>query len=111
MFVRFVLALTFLIALSNGSLVRRPARHTGAAISPEEIAAARQSCTHQCQNPDRAAMARCMRECWKAFFDAHHSTTTTTTHSKKTLAPAKVAAKQHRNPIKGKAVFGRNLPF
>ena len=106
MFVRLVLAITVLVALSNGSLVRRPARHSGAAISPEEIAAARQSCTQQCQNPDRPAMARCMRECWKAFFDAHHSTTTTPTHAKKTVAHAKVV-KQHRNAIKAKTVFGK----
>lgn len=97
MFVRIVLAITFLVALSNGSLIRRPARHHGAAISPEEIAAARQSCTQQCQNPDRAAMARCMRECWKAFFDAHH---TTSAAAKKTLAPAKIARGR-------KTVFGK----
>ena len=64
-----------------------------AAISPEEIAAARQACTQQCQDNDKVVMAKCMRACWKNFFDGHH-TTTTTTHQKKhvveTHAPKKL---------------------
>lgn len=63
-----------------------------AAISPEEIAAARQACTHQCQDNDKVVMAKCMRACWKNFFDGHQSTTTT--HGKKHVAAATHAPKK-----------------
>lgn len=41
------------------------------AISPQEIAVARQHCTAQCNGPDKMAVAKCMRACWKKFFDGH----------------------------------------
>lgn len=44
----------------------------GAAISPEEIAAARQTCLRSCNGGDKVAVAKCMRACWKNFFDNHH---------------------------------------
>jgi hypothetical protein len=38
------------------------------AISPMEIAHARQDCTTQCKNHNRPEAVSCMRQCWSAFF-------------------------------------------
>ena len=40
----------------------------GAAISPVEIAEARQRCTTQCAQPNHKEAAACMRQCWATFF-------------------------------------------
>lgn len=40
----------------------------GTAISPMEIAEARQHCTVQCSNPNHKEAAACMRQCWATFF-------------------------------------------
>lgn len=56
------LLLLFLVAAVFAGLVK------GAAISPMEIAEARQRCTTQCANPNHKEAATCMRQCWATFF-------------------------------------------
>lgn len=41
---------------------------SGTAISPVEIAEARQRCTTQCAHPNHKEAAACMRKCWATFF-------------------------------------------
>lgn len=75
----------------------------GTAISPEDIAAARQACTHQCQDNDKIVMAKCMRACWKNFFDGHQHTAATTTAAKKRHTPAPVKkAVAPKSPVQHK---------
>lgn len=90
----------------------------GTAISPEDIAAARQACTHQCQDNDKIVMAKCMRACWKNFFDGHQTTTTrTTTQNKRVVAATKKPVARHvvvnkpkAEPVHPKSAAAKAVP-
>jgi hypothetical protein len=89
---RHQVRMRFLLLLSVLAVAPFIAGAAAAAISPQEIAAARQTCTRQCNESDKVAVAKCMRACWKNFFDHHQG-------NKRTVAaphpaPAAAAAKK-----------------
>jgi hypothetical protein len=92
---RFLLCLVLLLAVV--AQVRGTRRHP---ISPEDIAAARQACTTQCHDNDKVVMAKCMRACWKNFFDEHHTATPTTTTAHKKRKVRAVTHAPHKAPVK-----------
>lgn len=96
----------FLLLLSVLAVAPFIAGAAAAAISPQEIAAARQTCTHQCNGSDKVAVAKCMRACWKNFFDHHQGNkrTVVAPHS----APA--AAAKKTKAIRPKARSGPKHP-
>jgi hypothetical protein len=82
----------FLLLLSVLAVAPFIAGAAAAAISPQEIAAARQTCTRQCNGSDKVAVAKCMRACWKNFFDHHQGNKRTVAAPHQ--APAAAAAKK-----------------
>lgn len=86
------------------------------AISPQEIAVARQHCTAQCNGPDKMAVAKCMRACWKKFFDGHkapvHAAAVATPVAHKKIVHQPVHAKKEKKIKTVKNVFAeRKVPL